>query len=181
MEKVVLKAEARELTGKRVAKDLRKKGLIPGVVYKGGKDSLKLQLVAKEIEEILHTKAGENVVITLKITAKEKLKDKTVIVKEVQRDPIKDRMLHIDFNEISLTETIKVNVPLTAHGEPIGVKKDGGTLEHIMWELQVECLTTAIPEKIEVDVSNLNMGQAVYVKDIPAPEGVKILNVYLDM
>jgi len=176
MEKVTLKVETRGDSGKRVAKNLRNKGLIPAVVYKGGKDAVKLQLTRDDLEEVLHTKAGENVILTLEISGEGKTKPKIVLIKEIQRDPIKNRILHIDFNEISLTETLKVNVPLASRGESVGVKKDGGVLEHIMWELQVECLPTAIPEKIEVDVTNLNIGDAVYVKNITAPEGVKILN-----
>jgi large subunit ribosomal protein L25 len=175
MEKVILKAEARETTGKTNAKALRKKDLIPAVVYKGGKDALKLQVVSKELGEILHTKAGENVIVTLKISGETKAKDRTVLIKEIQREPIRGRILHVDFNEISLTETLKVDVPLKSHGEPIGVKTDGGTLEHVMWELQVECLPTNIPEKIEVEVAGLKIGDAIYVKNIAAPEGVKIL------
>ena len=177
MEKITLKADVRENTGKSAAKGLRKKDIIPAVVYKGGKDALKLQLVVKDIEQILHTKAGENAIITLKISGSDKsLKDRTVVIKEVQREPIKDRILHIDFNEISLTEMLKVNVPIAAHGEAVGVKADGGTLEHVMWELQIECLPTNIPPKLDVDVTNLKIGDAVYVKDIPVPEGVKVLS-----
>lgn len=176
MEKVILKAEVRSASGKANAKDLRKKNIIPAVVYKGGKDALKLQLAAGDLKEALHTKAGENVIVTLKIGSGEgKTKDRTVLIKEIQREPIKDRILHVDFNEISLTENLKVNVPLTAHGEPVGVKADGGTLEHVMWELQIECLPTNIPEKIEVEVSQMKIGDAVYVKNIMPPEGVKIL------
>lgn len=176
MEKVMLKAEVRTGTRKTAVKELRKKDLIPAVVYKGGKDALNLQITTGDLDDVLHTKAGENVIITLKISGKESMKDKTVIIKEIQRDPIKSKILHVDLNEISLTETLKVNVPLATHGEPVGVKKDGGILEHVMWELQIECLPTAIPEKLEVDVSNLNIGEAVYVKNIVVPEGVKILN-----
>ncbi|MDP2928738.1 MAG: 50S ribosomal protein L25 [Candidatus Omnitrophota bacterium] len=175
MEKVILKVETREGSGKRIAKDLRNKKLIPAIVYKNGEDALKLQLAAKDLAEILHTKAGENVIVTLKISdAQTKEKDRTVVIKEIQREPIKSDILHVDFNEISLTEVLKVGVPLSAHGEPEG-KKEGGTLEHIMWELQVECLPADIPEKIEIDVSKLKIGDAVYIKNIPVPEGVKIV------
>jgi len=175
MEKIMLNVEMREGSGKTSAKDLRNKKLIPAVVYKGGKDALKLQLAAVDMTKVLHTKAGENVIVTLKIGgADPKTKDKTVVIKEIQREPIKGQILHIDFNEISLTETLKVNVPLSAHGEPEG-KKEGGTLEHIMWELQVECLPTDIPEKIEIDVSKLKIGDAIYVKNITVPASVKVL------
>jgi len=164
-----------EDSGKKIAKALRKKDLIPAIVYKGGKDAMKLQLAIGDLNEVLHTKAGENVIVTLKISGSDKAKDKTVLIKEIQREPINNRILHIDFNEISLTEALKVNVPLASHGEPEGVKKDGGTLEHVMWELQVECLPTNIPQKIEVEVSHLKIGGAIYVKDIVPPEGVKML------
>ncbi len=171
-----MKVETRSDTGKKVAKDLRLKGLIPAVVYKGGKDATKLQLVRKDLESALHTGAGENVIITLEISGDTKIKTKTVLIKEMQRDPIKSLILHVDFNEISLTETLKVDVPLTVHGEATGVVKDGGILEHVMWELHVECLPTAIPEKIEVDVSSLNIGDSIFIKNIKVPEGVKVLN-----
>jgi large subunit ribosomal protein L25 len=176
MEKIVLKSVVRNEAGKRVAKDLRNKGIIPAIVYKGGKDALKLEIQKTAIDQVLHTKAGENVIITLEISGDGSKNPKTVIVKEVQRDPIKNLILHVDFNEISLTDTLKVSVPLSTRGEAIGVKKDGGVLEHIMWELEVECLPTAIPEKIEVDISSLEVGGHILVKDIIAPEGVKILN-----
>ena len=176
MEKVILKADIRETSGKSSAKGLRKKDMIPAIVYKGGKDALRLQLAVRDLEGILHTKAGENVIVTLKIAGSDvKAKDRTVLIKEIQREPIRNLILHVDFNEISLTEALKVNVPLAAHGEAAGVKADGGTLEHVMWELQVECLPTSIPEKISVEVSTLKIGDAIYVKDIKAPEGVKIL------
>jgi large subunit ribosomal protein L25 len=176
MEKVILKATVRTESGKRVAKDLRNKGIVPANVYKGSKGALSLQVGMKELRDALDTSAGENVIITLKISGDSAAKDKTVLIKEIQREPIMDDILHVDFNEISLTEMLKVNVPLASKGEPVGVKVDGGILEHIMWELQVECLPTDIPEKIEIDVSNLKIGESLHVKDIVAPEGVKILN-----
>ncbi len=175
MEKVLLKAEARTATGKKVAKDLRNKGIVPANVYKSGEGALSLQVAKEDLDEVLHTKQGENVIITLNIIGGN-AKDKTVVIKEVQRDPIKDHILHIDFNEISLTETLKVDVPLAPKGEPVGVKVDGGILEHVMWELQIECLPTDIPEKIEADVTNLKVGEAIHIKDLQLPRGVKALN-----
>lgn len=177
MEKIILKAEVRKGTGKRVAKDLRNKAIIPANVYKSGKAALTLQVKTEDLAKILHTKAGENVIITLKISGGEDaIKDKTVLIKEIQREPIHDRILHVDFGEISLTEALKVDVPLAARGEPIGVKIDGGILEHILRELHIECLPTAIPEKIEVDVTNLKIGDSIFVKDIAVPADVKVLN-----
>ena len=177
MEKVLVKAEVRPGVGKRAAKDLRNQGLIPANVYKGGKEAMNLQLSERELSQALQTGAGENVLITLKISGGEKaVKDKTVLIKEIQREPIQYAILHVDFNEISLTDLLKVNVPLVAHGEPVGVKADGGILEHVLRELQVECLPSDIPEKIEVDVSAMKIGDSVLVKNITAPEGVKVTN-----
>lgn len=177
MEKVTLKAQVRTETGKKAAKDLRLKRLIPANVYKGSEGATSLQISIDDLAEVLQTKAGINVLITMKITGgKSAVKDKTVLIKEIQREPVKDGILHVDFNEISLTEMLKVNVPLSSKGEPVGVKVDGGILEHIMWELEVECLPTDIPEKIEVDVSALKIGESLHVKDIVVPEGVKVLN-----
>lgn len=147
---------------------------MPAVVYKGGKDNLSLKLSEKEFLKTIGTKAGTNVIITLKIDGAKTKKDKTVIIKEIQKDPLKGRILHIDFNEISLTETLKVQVKVEPKGEPIGVK-EGGTLERIMREVDVECLPTEIPAKLEIDVSALKINDSVYVKDIAAPKGVKIL------
>ncbi|MDP3804876.1 MAG: 50S ribosomal protein L25 [Candidatus Omnitrophota bacterium] len=176
MEKVILKAAVRSATGKKVAKDLRAKGIIPANVYKAGKGALSLQVSMEAFNEVLHTKAGENVIITLNISGEGSPKDKTVLIKEIQRQPVRDTILHVDFNEISLTETLKVNVPLVSRGEAVGVKIDGGVLEHVIRELQIECLPTAIPEKIEADVSSLKIGDAIHVKDVKIPEGIKVLN-----
>ena len=146
MEKVILKTAVRTATGKKIAKDLRAKGLIPANVYKGGKGALSLQVALDDLRAALDTKAGENVIITLKISGEGAgAKDKTVLIKEIQREPIKDGILHVDFNEISLTEMLKVSVPLASRGESVGVKTEDGVLEHVMWELQVECLPTDIP------------------------------------
>ena len=140
------------------------------------KGALSLEISGDDLDDVLQTKAGENVIITLKISGEGSPKDKTVLIKEIQREPIKDGILHVDFNEISLTETLKVNVPLASKGEAVGVKVDGGILEHVMWELQVECLPTDIPEKIEADITNLKIGDSLHVKDIAVPAGVKVLN-----
>jgi len=183
MERINLETQLRREKGKQQVKHLRELGLIPAVVYKGGEDSISLKLSEKDLAKVLGTKAGTNVLIDLKIADGEKKgsttttkahKDKTVIIKEVQRDPLKGSILHIDFNEISLTETLKVKVKVYPKGEPVGVK-EGGTLERIMWEVEVECLPMAIPERLEVNVAQLAIGDSVYVKNIIVPEGVKIL------
>jgi large subunit ribosomal protein L25 len=180
MEKVELHAHVREEFGKAAVGRLRRDGLIPAVVYKHGEKPTAMKLLKKDFLKTLHTKAGENVIITLKIakakdTDKPRTTSKTVLIKEIQENPVSDDIIHIDFNEISLTEMIKVKVPIAEKGEAVGVKRDEGILEHILWEVEVECLPTQIPEKLEVDVSNLEIGQDIFIKDIAVPEGVKIL------
>ena len=101
---------------------------------------------------------------------------KTVLIKEIQRHPFKDIILHVDFMEISLSENIKIEVPVITKGEAAGVVKDKGVLEKLLWKIQVECLPTEIPEKIEVDISNLNIGDSIFVKDLKVKDMVKILN-----
>lgn len=175
MEQVNLSAKAREQLNKGEVKRRRFSGTIPAIVYRKGEKSRPLFLDVKEIEKALRTSAGENVLINLKVEDEDK-KGRTCIVKEVQHNPLSGNIVHVDFNEISLTEAIKVNVPLVVVGEAVGVKQDGGVLEHILWEVEVECLPTQIPQKLEVDVSNLRIGDALFIKDISVPEGVKIIN-----
>lgn len=177
MERIQIKAHIREETGKKHTKFLRREGFVPAVVYKEGKDTVHLRLNERDLINALHTKAGENVLINLKIGegAKAKGKDRVVIVKEVQQHPIKDDILHVDFQEISLTEKLTFNVPIIIKGEAEGVVKEEGVLEHIMWEIKVECLPADIPEKIEVEVTGMKIGDSVLVKDLSVPPAIKIL------
>lgn len=174
MEEVKLKVELRKDAGKEAAKRLRRLGTIPAVIYGKGEKTIPIKISARELEKVLHTAAGENVLINLKI-AHTKEAGKTVIIKELQHDPVKGDIYHIDFNHISLKEAIEVKVPVTTKGESPGVK-EGGVMEHILWELEVECLPTQIPEKFEVDCSNLAIGDAIHVKNLFIPEGIKVLN-----
>lgn len=171
-----LNAEFREEKGSSFCNRIRREGLIPAVCYKKGQDSLALKISKREFLKLLKTEAGENVILSLKITGSNKIKPKTVIIKELQRDPLKDEILHIDFNEISLTQVLRVKVPLVSKGEAIGVKQEGGVLQQILWEADVECLPTNIPEKLELDISNLKINDSVLIKNIVVPEGIKILN-----
>jgi large subunit ribosomal protein L25 len=124
----------------------------------------------------VHQHRLESVIINLKIKDDKKAKGRPCLVKEVQYDPVREDIIHVDFNEISLTETIKVNVPVQAKGVAIGVKQEGGSLEHLLWDIEVECLPTNIPKDIQVDITALKMGDAIHIKDIVFPKGVKPLN-----
>ncbi|MDD5116008.1 MAG: 50S ribosomal protein L25 [Candidatus Omnitrophica bacterium] len=176
MEEIVLEAEIREEKGSAKSRDLRSKGYLPAVVYSHGKESLSIKIPKGVLLQMMHQHHLEGVIINLKIKGDKKSAGRSCLVKEIQFDPVKDDLMHVDFNEISLTESIKVNVAVEVKGEAVGVKQEGGSLEHILWELEVECLPTNIPKNIEVDVSALKMGEAIHVKDIVFPEGVKPLN-----
>ena len=103
-------------------------------------------------------------------------KENSRLIKEIQYDPVHDNIIHVDFNEISLTKEIKVSIPITTRGESVGVKQEGGSLEHILWEVEIECLPTDIPKGIEIDITNLKLKDSIHVKDLSLPPKVKILN-----
>ena len=175
MEKVLLKALVRDSFGKGGAKHLREEGQIPAVIYKGGKEGVNIQVDSKELWKALHTEAGSNAIITMDISGGEKDAKKTVIVQEVQLDPLSDKFLHVDFHEISLKEKIKVKVPIVVKGEAVGVKEEEGVLSQTIWDIEVECLPTAIPEHIDINVEELRMNEGIHVKDIIFPEGVIVV------
>ncbi|MDP8259360.1 MAG: 50S ribosomal protein L25 [Candidatus Aadella gelida] len=175
MEKVMLDAEQREVFKKGGCKHLREEGKIPGVVYKAGKKGTSIHIDAKALGQALHTEAGENAIITLNISAGEKPSKKTVIVQEIQRNPLSEKYVHVDFHEISLTEKLKVSVPVNVKGEAVGVTEEKGVLTQVLWELEVECLPTAIPEHLDVRVEELRIGDAIHIEEMEAPEGVTFL------
>jgi len=175
MEEILLDAEIREGTGRGKVKDLRDKGYIPAVVYSEGKEAKPIQVSHKVLLGLVHHHRLENVVISLKIKDDKKEKPRSCLIKEIQYDPVSEDIIHVDFNEISLTKAIKINVPVVTKGESIGVKQEGGSLEHILWEIEVECLPTNIPKEIEIDVSALKMGDSIQVKDVVAPANTKII------
>lgn len=176
MEEIVLEAELREGRGRANTKDLKEGGYLPSVVYFHGQDALSVKISRSALLKLVHQHHLESVIINLKIKNDKKAKGRSCLVKEIQYDPVHENIIHVDFNEISLTEAIKVNVPIQAKGEAIGVKQEGGSLEHLLWEIEVECLPTNIPKEIQVDITALKMGDALHVKDIVFPEGVKPLN-----
>ena len=176
MEEIILEIESREGAGRVKAKILRDKGFIPAVVYGEGKKSQSIKIAHRALLQLLHEHGLENVVINLNLKDDKKQKSRVCLIKEIQYDPVKGDIVHVDFNEISLTKVLKVNVPVVAKGEPAGVKQDGGSLEHILWEVEVECLPTDIPKEIEVDVSQLKIGDSIHIKDVTFPSTVKVLN-----
>ena len=175
MEEIILEAEQRAEHGRSKAKDLRETGFLPAVVYTEGKDTQAIKVSLSQFIKLQHQHHLENAIINLKIKQEGKEKGRPCIIKEIQYHPVHGNILHVDFHEISLTEAIKVNVPVVAQGESVGVKQEGGSLEHIMWEIEVECLPMDIPKQIAVDVSLMKLGDSIHVKDLLVPANVKVL------
>ncbi|MBI3307128.1 MAG: 50S ribosomal protein L25/general stress protein Ctc [Candidatus Omnitrophica bacterium] len=167
-----LAVKKREAAGTRAARGLRRQGGVPAILYGHGIKPMSLEVNLRMLQQVLHTKAGENVVINLKVEGA-KLKESTCRVREIQHNPVSDDIAHVDFTIISLTERIEVKVPVTVlHMEEAAGVKEGGVFDLVQHEIDVECLPTEIPEKIEVDVKNMKIGDAIYVKDLNIPKGV---------
>ena len=172
MPEIVVAAESRTETGKNVNRRLRTRGLIPGVLYGAKKEAVPVAVSPKEITSILRSKTGENTLFDLEIGGSRR----KVILKEFQVEPIKGSLLHADFYEVALDKTIEVKVHIEVTGVPVGVKVEGGLLDFVTRELEIECLPSDIPEKITVDVSELGMNQSIRVSDLKVPEKVKMLS-----
>jgi large subunit ribosomal protein L25 len=170
MEKFSLNVVKRDARGKGGARGLRRSGLIPGVVYRGG-DSIAVQLAAKELSQFISKTAGEQVLVNLDFQDGSKM----AIVKDYQKDPIMGDLLHVDFQEISATEEIEISVHIITTGESIGVKRDKGILQFGIREIEIECLPDKIPGHVTVDVSNLLIGQTIHVSDLKLGEGIRVI------
>ena len=162
-----LVASKREEAGKGVARKLRAAGRVPAVLYGQGADPQPLSVDARELTHLMH--GGANVLVDLVVDGEEHL----AMPREVQRDHIKGKYWHVDFLAVSRTQKITVNVPVRLVGESAGVKM-GGVLEHHAWEIQVESFPTDVPEAIEADVSDLEVGDSIRVSDLRAPQGAVI-------
>ncbi len=167
-----LAAKVREKVGSQASKAVRREGFIPVTLYGHGMKPLSLQIGQKELHTALHTKAGENVVLSLEVEGV-KLKESTCLIKEIQHNPVNERIDHVDLAVISLTEKIDVKVPVVVlHGDDAPGVKEGGVLDVVHHEIEVECLPTSIPEKVEIDVRAMKIGDAVHASDLKLPSGV---------
>jgi large subunit ribosomal protein L25 len=165
MTTVELQATSRANTGKGVARKARAAGQVPGVLYGPGEAPVAIQVSLPEFMRIYHGGHGENVLVDLTVDSG---KPKKVLFREVQLDPLTEKVVHVDFYHVSLTKVIRVHVPIHLEGLPSGVKLGGGILQHVLREVEVECLPTDIPESMVVDVSALEVHDAVHVSDLPA-------------
>ncbi|NLZ43657.1 MAG: 50S ribosomal protein L25 [Clostridia bacterium] len=168
-----LTAMLRDESGKEAARRLRAEKRLPAVLY--GKENKLLSLDGREVQKLLNT-AGTSRLITLKIKKKNRkaTEDYPVLIKEAQLDPVKGELLHLDLYEVSLDHKVNLKVPLVLTGTEERVN-DGSIVELMLYEIEISCLPTQIPEKIEVDISKLAMGEAILAGDLQLPEGVELI------
>lgn len=172
-----LEVEAREQTGKGVARKLRAAGRIPAVLYGGGRPAFPLALDPVALKKLLHeSEMGMNTLIDLAVAGHTELDGKTVMVRELQRDPVRGSFVHADFYEVDLKQTIEVSVPIHVTGKAVGVELDGGILDHALREVEVKCLPRAIPDEFVVDVTPLGLGDSLHVRDLDLPAGVELIS-----
>jgi len=160
-----LEAITRDTFGKNEARRTRREGKVPGVLYGGdGKDATPISVEPKALLKILHSESGVNTLISLKLAGA----DSKVLVKEYQLDPVTHQVLHADFYRVAMDRLLTVMIPVVVKGTPQGVKQQGGLLEFIRREIEIQCFPADIPEHVEIDVSDLMLHQGVRVRDLPA-------------
>lgn len=158
--------------GKGGARQQRREGQIPGTLYGGGKDPVNVTMPARAFTQLLHGKLGEHAVLKLEVSDMPEA-NTPALIKGVQHHPVKGNVIHADFQRIRLDQPIKTVVALHLVGRAKGII-EGGILDHQIRDIEVECLPTALPDYIEVDVTHLDIGQSIHVSEIAAPEGVTI-------
>ncbi len=171
-----LKAERRYDTGKGVARKLRNSGKIPGVLYGSDIEPCSISVKLEDLSEVIRQHGGTNVLLELELADGGKVENHLAMIKEIQRHPFKDRILHVDLMKVERFEKVTAKVPIMISGEEKsrGLKA-GGTLQHILWEVEVECLPEDIPDHVVADIGKLAVGEHLLVGELIVPPGVKVL------
>jgi large subunit ribosomal protein L25 len=167
-----IKAESRKEVGKQIARQLRKQGKIPAIIYGGKKESIPISILLNDVRGILKADKGENTV--LKIRRDDIEVD--AMLKEVQYDYLSDNIIHVDFIRIDLNKAVNVSVPVTVHGDPIGVKVEDGVFDFITREIEIRCLPTKIPKEYIVDTSQLHAGHSIKTEDLDLGEDIRLMS-----
>jgi large subunit ribosomal protein L25 len=171
MDAPVLRAWRRNRSGKGVARKIRAQGMIPAVLYGGG-ENIPLSLQPQELLKILSS--GENTIFRLDIDG-ERGGDRQVIVRDLQRDPLKESLLHADLYRISMDVEITVSVPIVLQGMSREVSDVGGVINQLLHEIEIQCLPGLIPHELTIDVAHLGIGEVLHVRDLPVPQGIQVL------
>ena len=176
MADLVLNVTERVEKGSTQVKRLRKEGFIPGVIYGTGNDNVHLKVSMQDLLHLLHGHAAENLILVLKIKRSDNKEEvRNVLIRELQKNPMSDEFVHMDFMEISMTEKLEVSVPIETIGDAVGVIEQGGVVEHVLREIEIECMPKDVPELLEVDITELRIGDALLVKDVPLPPDVSLV------
>lgn len=174
MSEITIEVERREELGKNVNRRLRKEGQIPAVVYGGGMDPVTIKVDDKTVRTLLRSSSGENTVFLLRLEGTKQ--SRHAMIRDLQYEPTTGGLVHIDFQRINMADKIRVKVPVDLIGTPEGVRNEGGFLDFVTREVEVECLPSAIPNTLEVEVSSLHIGQHVEAKDIDIPDGITMMD-----
>jgi large subunit ribosomal protein L25 len=169
----VLEAQPRAAGNKNDARRVRRSGRIPAVLYGAGKPAAAVSIDPRQVARILHSASGHNTIFDLTLDGGERTK---AMIVDWQYEPIKGSLLHIDLKRVAMDQRLKVKVPVLLKGEAAGVKQEGGILEQLLREVEIECLPGDIPSSIEVDVSHLIHGMVLRVSDLPHAEKLKFLS-----
>jgi len=168
---IVVKSEKRQGLGSNAARRLRAQGFIPAVLYGESMESQPLVLSKKDIIQILRLESGENTIFKVAVDAD--LYD--AMIKDLQVDPSTDELLHADLIRISMDKPVRITVPVVHRGEPVGVKTEGGFIDFITREVEVECLPRDIPESLSIDISELHINQSFKAENMAVPAGVRLI------
>jgi large subunit ribosomal protein L25 len=165
-QQVKLTAQRRTQVGRNAVKKIKTDGMVPGV---------NLQVNGRELLNVLSRASGENILVELEIQDGSEKRNALAMIQEIQHNPLQREIVHVDFHAVSANETVSAEVPIETVGEAIGVKVHGGLLEHILRYLEVECLPGDLPQVIQVDVTNLDVGQSLHVRELNLPPGVEAI------
>jgi large subunit ribosomal protein L25 len=171
MKSVPLNAFGRSVNGRAEVKKLRDAGRIPATIYGRQTKPENLELIGREMTDLINHSLSENILVDLDVDKKKRL----ALVQEVQHHPLSGKVLHVDFHEVAVDELVTVMVPVETTGEAVGVKTGGGVLEHIVFKLKVRALPKNLPEQILIDVTDLAVGKSIHLGEVKAPEGVEIM------
>jgi len=171
-ESKTVEAKARQASDKNAARRLRTTGLIPAVLYGAGKEPRSIAVDPKQINRILNSDSGHNTIFDVTLEGE----NTKAMVVDWQSDPIKDRLLHVDLKRIAMDKKMRLYIPIQLKGEAPGVKTEGGILDTVMREVEIECFPSDIPAHIDVDVSGMNFGSAIRVADLPKSDKIKYLS-----
>jgi len=171
---IVIEVERREGTGKNANRRLRAAGRVPGIVYGMDRPAVPIQVPPRAIEDVLKGDTGRNTILNLSLRGEDARR--SVMIREIQRDPVSESMLHLDFVRVDLAKKLEVSVPVELVGTAVGVKNEGGVMDFIHRQVRIVCLPGDIPDHLRVDVSGLQINQHVSMKDLQVPQGVEVLD-----